>query len=367
MRPNVKARQIYYFLLNHIRSGPPNRGRKLPPERALAAEFGASRSTVRQALGYLEADGLIRRVRKQGTLIVPRLDRSKPTVSCLLACRDYIGKAGMMWYLIRQMIQDLQAACRDRDFTLELLPVSPSNDPHDIDDSILAHLNAHSRVIVYSDWYLPLLPRLVRTGARTLFIRVRDFRREAVRQEYEASPVNVSYLCPDIEMLYYRAVAYLADLGCRRIACLAPLRYSPHSQIQQGYRKGLAAFTGSQPLLTDWEHLAPALHRFEDVGRFLRDWRKRDRFDGLIYSADMHHFCEEFRIFNRETLGLPESFPVVMAHLVPYQASCNPVFPVIQFERQIPRVAVDLLGAPAEIPKIRILEPKWYPPGSIGT
>ncbi|HET9168306.1 MAG TPA: GntR family transcriptional regulator [Actinospica sp.] len=44
---------------------------RLPTEARLAAEYGVAVSTVRQALGALEADGLITRRRRHGTFIVP--------------------------------------------------------------------------------------------------------------------------------------------------------------------------------------------------------------------------------------------------------------------------------------------------------
>jgi GntR family transcriptional regulator len=49
-------------------------GARLPPERELAASLGVSRMTVRQALGDLERDGLLRRVvgRAGGTFVLER-------------------------------------------------------------------------------------------------------------------------------------------------------------------------------------------------------------------------------------------------------------------------------------------------------
>jgi GntR family transcriptional regulator len=54
-----------------IASGQLVPGTRLPPERHLAESFGVSRMTVRQALGELERDGLLRRVvgRAGGTFV----------------------------------------------------------------------------------------------------------------------------------------------------------------------------------------------------------------------------------------------------------------------------------------------------------
>lgn len=59
---------------------------RLPPERALAAEHGVSRMTVRQALQSLEARGLLRRVigRNGGSFVArPKVDRDLGTFSGL--------------------------------------------------------------------------------------------------------------------------------------------------------------------------------------------------------------------------------------------------------------------------------------------
>ena len=54
-----------------IASGELAAGSRLPPERHLAEQLGVSRMTVRQALGALERDGLVRRVvgRSGGTFV----------------------------------------------------------------------------------------------------------------------------------------------------------------------------------------------------------------------------------------------------------------------------------------------------------
>lgn len=50
-----------------IRGGVYGDGQRLPPERQLAAELAVSRGTVREALGMLESDGLVRRRVGSGT------------------------------------------------------------------------------------------------------------------------------------------------------------------------------------------------------------------------------------------------------------------------------------------------------------
>jgi DNA-binding FadR family transcriptional regulator len=60
---NVKRRAIYVEVADQIRTAILERslasGERLPPERELADQFGVSRATVREALRYLEAQGLL--------------------------------------------------------------------------------------------------------------------------------------------------------------------------------------------------------------------------------------------------------------------------------------------------------------------
>jgi GntR family transcriptional regulator, arabinose operon transcriptional repressor len=73
-RPDSAAEQkrpkyvkVKTHLFNQIQSGAFASGKALPRERDLAQSFAVATSTVRQALQELESEGLIRRVRGQGT------------------------------------------------------------------------------------------------------------------------------------------------------------------------------------------------------------------------------------------------------------------------------------------------------------
>ena len=61
---------VAHELLVLILGGRFRAGDRLPPERALAAEFGVSRPTVRQAVGVLAAHGLVEARIGSGTFVV---------------------------------------------------------------------------------------------------------------------------------------------------------------------------------------------------------------------------------------------------------------------------------------------------------
>ncbi|QDL94926.1 GntR family transcriptional regulator (plasmid) [Paroceanicella profunda] len=68
----VLHRQLAERLRGRITSGDWPVGERLPPEVELAAALEVSRSTLRQALGELEAAGLVQRRKRAGTTVIAR-------------------------------------------------------------------------------------------------------------------------------------------------------------------------------------------------------------------------------------------------------------------------------------------------------
>jgi GntR family transcriptional regulator len=81
--------QLRLLLSEKIESGTWPPGRCLPSETALALEFGVSRFTVRQALVFLEREGLVERIKGKGTFV------SRPKVTHnLLAIGSAFDRSG---------------------------------------------------------------------------------------------------------------------------------------------------------------------------------------------------------------------------------------------------------------------------------
>jgi DNA-binding FadR family transcriptional regulator len=75
-----KADHIANALLGRIVAGEIPPGSLLPKESDLAARFGVNRSVVREAVKKLEADRLVRPIRRRGTLVLDPIASLSPAV-----------------------------------------------------------------------------------------------------------------------------------------------------------------------------------------------------------------------------------------------------------------------------------------------
>lgn len=69
--------QVYMNLVTLIQTGQVKAGDMLPPEMELSKKFKVSRQTMRDALGMLEAEGLILRTAGLGTVVTEQINRSQ--------------------------------------------------------------------------------------------------------------------------------------------------------------------------------------------------------------------------------------------------------------------------------------------------
>lgn len=83
--------------------------RRLPAETALSEEFGVSRSTLREALARLEAQGIIERQRGSGTRIVWGPSRVRYPAHVVLALSQFLRESGIP-YEVRALRVDRRPA-----------------------------------------------------------------------------------------------------------------------------------------------------------------------------------------------------------------------------------------------------------------
>ena len=81
-RTQPKYERLKQFVLGELQAGRLKPGESLPTEIELARSLGVARNTVRQALGELDQEGIIRRIRGKGTFV-----RQEPRPTGLTARR----------------------------------------------------------------------------------------------------------------------------------------------------------------------------------------------------------------------------------------------------------------------------------------
>jgi len=75
------AKALASYLEEAIRTGRLTEGARLPPERVLSEEFGASRGSVRRVLADLKGRGLITQSVGSGTFVLPGADGQAPILA----------------------------------------------------------------------------------------------------------------------------------------------------------------------------------------------------------------------------------------------------------------------------------------------
>lgn len=166
MRRPKKALKIYHSIRNDILK------RRLPAGALLAKRevdfaehLNVSRDTLRHALGMLEEEHLIRRVKGQGSFISESIPRTKITV--LLPCAGSVSNYS--GFLADQFSGAMEEA-QKHSCEIETIPVSPTNRLDDIDWGALFNLNSESRVIISSYWFRMIFDFLAQSKCRVALI-----------------------------------------------------------------------------------------------------------------------------------------------------------------------------------------------------
>lgn len=102
----VRAVDALYEL---IEAGVYQAGQSLPAEADLAARLGVSRSTIREALGHLEKDGLIVRKQGVGTFMAPRSAQISGGLERLASFRSVAELAGASVQVVARTVTLTQA------------------------------------------------------------------------------------------------------------------------------------------------------------------------------------------------------------------------------------------------------------------
>lgn len=147
--------QVYDQLRATILSGELSRGHRLPPEIALAAEFGVSRGTIREALRLLVAENLIRTAKGSGGgnfVTLPTVDHISEFVQRNIELLSQTDDVTLPEFLeARQLIEIFavrQAAVRRTDRDIETLHATLGEGKELSSEEMYLHNKEFHRVLV---------------------------------------------------------------------------------------------------------------------------------------------------------------------------------------------------------------------------
>ena len=270
MRTPQKARKIYELLRHDILKRRYTPGALLPKEIDFAVQLGVSRDTLRNALSMLEADSLIRRVRGYGSYVSETVHRKKITFLLPYAqsLEPYSG-------FITGMLQGVAEGVRECNCELETLPISPTNNPEDIDWSKLFNLNSESRVVVCGFWFEKIFPFLLASKCKVAVIH----------DQLRVDPVvsePLSHWCDMVKMTLAAMKDMTAELflrGCRNPVFLLYYLNDSRSCMTECISEICAKFmTDGKPLLFD----IPTDMTNSDIRHLVFECREKYHFDGCL-------------------------------------------------------------------------------------
>lgn len=189
-RPRPIARPLYIWavdaLYEMIESGAYTAGQLLPSEGELAAYLGVSRSTLREALGYLEKDGFIVRKHGVGTFVAPHTDHISSGLERLASFRSVAELAGASVEVVDRSVSQVAAD----ESVAEVLQVPPCAELVRVEITVALD----DRPVAYLDGLI-------------------DGRWVAVEQLSGAGGSLLEYMCqrPDLPMSYSRSELYAIE------------------------------------------------------------------------------------------------------------------------------------------------------------
>ena len=306
MKPPVKALLIYRKLKKAIVDGIYPPGSFLPNETALAVNFGVSRNTLRSALTRLAEEKFIDRICSKGTIVCPRGNSTlQIPLTFLLQCPDYISntmKHPENLFMCR-MLSGYSQVAYNNGYRVEIVPILPNYDEHDIAWEKVNHLNSDSMVIVCGHLFEKLFPLLLERKCKVAFVN------HQINRKLEKSNAEKWFM---IELKRAEAVCaiirHMRSIGQNRIALLHGDITEKNHPILRGYLAGLKKYALDY---SAWQEFPQGDLTPPKIIKIVADFYEQARFDTLIINAYLLlPLCRE-PYLNR-ALGLPDSVKIVM-------------------------------------------------------
>lgn len=111
----TKYQDLIDYIMGLIESGTLTPGDKLSSENELSSQFGISRQTVRTAIGILEEQGVLRRVKGSGTYLNDRRRVSMEERSRIAVITTYVDS-----YIFPKIIQGIEETLFERGYSVQI-------------------------------------------------------------------------------------------------------------------------------------------------------------------------------------------------------------------------------------------------------
>lgn len=207
MRKPEKSSKLYHELRKAILLREYQPGAMLPRETELAEAFKVSRFTLRAAMARLENESLVQRIRGKGTYISSGKD--KPKITFMLPCPASFHQTSLF---LMDIFHGIMEAAHELDCQVETLPLSPSNNPDNIDWAKLLNISRDSKVVVGGFWFSRIFQFLKNSGCRVVLVHDGTYH----FREYADLLKNWTTMEKDQYDAAYRVTRKLIALGSRR-------------------------------------------------------------------------------------------------------------------------------------------------------
>ena len=360
MRQPVKRMKLYEAMKQDIAKGVYSPGSFLPNELELVKKYGHARDTVRLALALLEDEKIIELKKNKGRQVCPvNVEKAKVPLTFLLPCPDFLSEAfpDVAVQDTRQIFKGVSHIAFEYDYRVETVPVSPTNNQHDIDWRKLDFVNADSLVVLVGDWYRDLFPLLLERGCRKVFV----YSHLAHRKDDEDFLNNSFRITINASGAAEAAVEYLFRQGCRRIALFHYNISEPEHPVMGGYLSGLRK-CGLK--FAAWHELPEEHLKLQDVKNRLKDfYKKSGGFDSLLISPKMAIDLHLRNLY--QELGLTEDIKIIVSNDVANNQWVVPPLTSMVFPYEdIGRIAARHLLSPEFAPGEQLVSARLIERGS---
>ena len=310
-------------------------GSRFQTEHELCIEFGVARTTMTRVMVKLVEEGLLHRVPGRGSF-VQRIKKNRVPITFLLPCADFLSEtfADAMAQNTRRILKGASQVAFEHDCGMVTVPVSPTNQLHDIDWRKLDFINSESKVLAYGYWYGDLFPLLRERGCKVSFVETQT----CYLNMYADCLESWFVLTVDRISAMKSAVKRLTELGCRRIALA-------HGNIDE---KDHPSLLGYKSGLRECGHRYSAAINTSDasnetIAGIIADFYKQNKFDALL--LDPRYI---FKLRTQHSLncylGLPENMKIIVDYETGYNHSFFPSLSSMDFPyEEIGRAAAQRL------------------------